>query len=289
MYSPIFILLSKATHENRYFVFLLALRNPKLHRDIIRAIIKASNWLKDQQDVEGKWLTYHTTGYAVSTLRLIGQGLNSENNCDGRPLVLDSFKKLNGTFHLVDGGKLAHIIIGLRSLCANTSNYMGNNLTDVLFKKILSYPMGSFSHPFQYALAVIALRLSNGTIPLSVVNKLINDGRTLDGLHGGDTMSLISMALSGIESQAALPRRKVWEVRRTGQKMLRKLKEAMFHENTTMNLYTKSLVMQVCAFVPRVRNSWCRGGVWDQFIQLRDTLYCFFNLVFMANCDFPLA
>ena len=158
--------------------------------------------------------------------------------------MLDSFKKLNGIFHLVDGGKLAHIIIGLRSLCADTSNYMGNNLTDVLFKKILTYPKGSFNNSFQYALAVIAVRLSNGIIPTSVVDKLINDVRVL---HAGDRMSLITMALSGIESQAAVSRIKVKEVRRTVRRMLQKLKKAMFNENTTMNLYSKSLVMQVCS------------------------------------------
>ena len=210
-------------------------RHHKLNLDISRSIVKGSTWLKEQQDVDGKWIDHHTTGNAISILKLTGRDFNSER-------ALSYIKKLNGTLHLLDGGKLASVITGLRSLCIDTSYFTGTNLNNMLLEKIKSFPKGSFNHPFQYSLAVIGLRLSNSIIPHSVIGKLISDG---DRVQDGDTLALISMALSGVASQGTIPMGKMWSVKSKIRKILNKLEAKMFSKNTTMNIYTKSLVMQV--------------------------------------------
>ena len=101
----------------------------------------------EAQDDEGKWLDAHTTGYALTVLKLIGYDLDEENTCSKTfQKAAKYLKGVKGDIKEAHGGELAQIIMGLNALCEDPSDYQEMNLTDNLLQDVNNFPKGRTSN-----------------------------------------------------------------------------------------------------------------------------------------------
>ncbi len=111
--------------------------------DISRAINQGSRWLTNEQDADGKWVDVHTSANVIATLKLLGYGIDDGKSCAQTMTRAANFLlAANTTIEKEHGGRLAYIIMGLKALCKDPSDFNGMNLLTRLMEDMKNYPKG---------------------------------------------------------------------------------------------------------------------------------------------------
>ena len=168
----------------------------QLQSTLSRSAVRAAEWLRNQQDVNGTYGEGHVSAFAFHSLRLIGHSveggadhLNDELTTSG----LDS----------ISGGRLAHYVHGALATCRDPQKFYDFDLIQALEIKLEKYPEPGFDHPFQYGLAVLALCSNRGRIDVKKLTKHVRKIKSkiesqLGGYGDTDTLSVEVLALSCI-------------------------------------------------------------------------------------------
>ncbi|XP_006816260.1 transcobalamin-2-like, partial [Saccoglossus kowalevskii] len=101
-------------------------------------------------------------------------------------------------------GNLAYYVLALYSTCHDVSDFYGHDLLQLLKQKMHNFPVESFSNPFQYSLALLALCNAESYIDSSFVNMFKglqdDDGSYFYG--DVDTTAMAAMALTCMSHMA---------------------------------------------------------------------------------------
>ena len=217
--------------------------NRKLDGDLSRAAVKAGEWLRGQMDNQGTFTLGHVSSWAFHSLRLIGYSVRNVSKLGAEHLKQEIEK--TGLKNIA-GGRLALYILGAMSSCKDSRDFNKQDLVAALKGKMSSYgTVGGFNHPFQLALAVVALCTSGEPVDNRDVKLLIKkltpatDGTT----HSIDTLSLGTVALSCLKREQSKGDKKVRRAIKSAAYQLRDFQKR--NNGKFGNEATTSLAVQV--------------------------------------------
>ncbi|XP_022110521.1 gastric intrinsic factor-like isoform X2 [Acanthaster planci] len=188
--------------------------------DVTCALIGATRWLLQQQEVDWDWNGGISTSSVVMAMQLANESWYREKALETQLAIkqleiellaeLSRSAKLSGCgtgsqrhsrLAKISVGRLALYMLALEATCHNTEDFYGNDLVEVLEHNMRRFPRKDFNNHFQYSLGVLALCQSGqGAVKLKHIRELLN-GQREDGCYrfdgrGADVASMSVMALS---------------------------------------------------------------------------------------------
>lgn len=203
-----------------------------LRTSITRAAVRATEWLRNEQDENGTYGLGHVSAFAFNSLRLTGHSVETGAEHLNAEIIKADIGSLTG-------GRVALYILGALATCKDPSNFYDFNLIKSLKDKLTKFPQLGFNHPFQYSLAVMALCSSNAPLErktLGHVNEILkkveNESHTAS--YHADTLAMQIMALTCIKNSIKGQKKKALEkkIQKAVNLGCRKLLKAQINDST---------------------------------------------------------
>lgn len=231
-----------------FFSFLLlCLGGRKLNGDLARSSVRAAEFIRSKVLDKNTFMRGHHLGAALSSLRLTGFSMDMLSRV-GKEKLQNDIKTRN--MSEVTPGEAGYYILGALGTCQDPKDYA--RLVKRLKDGIPEYPVVGFDHPFPYGLAILGLCISGEGRELypSYADKLVPlIKKSVHLTHAGDTMSMLTLALSCIYKDESLKNNQT--IKTTLKQAANTLVNSQKKDGSFGNSITTALSVQV-NFIQRV-------------------------------------
>ena len=218
--------------------------------------MQVSNWLREHYGDDVTRLEPHVTSSMIVALRLAGymphtimadfKTNNSDSVADHLKSHLDN-KAQNRPLSDLKPGHIAHMFQAVSSLCYNTEDFYGHNLSKALLDAFISFKHINCMNDFEYSLVALTVchNLGKNITPnfaRDILSKIKNISFTLNDGEIPDTLAMAVVTLSCLRQNVATSEVVNVEIKKYLKNVMKALTR---HKDNQWNAQSKGLVVQV--------------------------------------------